>query len=126
MSEAASPVPRVPAATLQAFIQRACARVGIPDHDAGIIAELMTRADVNGSDGHGIFRLPQYIRRIKGGAVNVRPQVRIVSEAPAMAVVDGDNGMGQVVSKRAMEDCISRAKTHNLAIGSSQTDLLQL
>ena len=36
-------------------------------------AELMTRADVNGSEGHGIFRLPQYIRRIKGGAVNVRP-----------------------------------------------------
>ena len=80
MSDGTSPVRRVPATQLQAFIERACCKVGIPVEDAAAIGELMARADVNGSEGHGIFRLPQYIRRIKAGAVNVRPNIRIVAK----------------------------------------------
>src|SRR5688572_6260674 len=110
MSEDTSTAARVPAAQLQAFIERACCKVGIPAEDAAVIGELMTRADVNGSDGHGIFRLPQYIRRIKGGAVNVRPNIRIVADAPGMAVVDGDNGMGHLVMRFAAETAIRKAK----------------
>jgi LDH2 family malate/lactate/ureidoglycolate dehydrogenase len=102
---------RVSAAELQVFIQRALEKVGLPSADARTCAELMTRADVNGSDGHGVFRLPQYVRRIKGGAVNVRPKVRIVAESAAMAVVDGDNGMGHVVMRFAAETAIRKAKT---------------
>jgi LDH2 family malate/lactate/ureidoglycolate dehydrogenase len=55
---------------LQAFVARAFEAVDVPPRDAASIAELMTRADLGGADGHGVFRLPQYIRRIKGGAVN--------------------------------------------------------
>jgi len=106
---------RVPAAGLQAFIQRICERVAIPAADAAIIAELMTRADLNGSDGHGVFRLPQYVRRIQGGAVNVKPTIRIVEEAPAMAVVDGDNGMGHLVMRFATETAIRKAKSTGVA-----------
>jgi L-2-hydroxycarboxylate dehydrogenase (NAD+) len=115
MSNDTARVPRVPAARLQSFIERACCKVGIPPADAAVIAELMTRADVNGSDGHGIFRLPQYIRRIKAGAVNVRPNIRIVSEAPAMALVDGDNGMGHLVMRFAAETAIRKAKSAGVA-----------
>jgi LDH2 family malate/lactate/ureidoglycolate dehydrogenase len=114
MTEASS-IARVPAAALQAFIERACGKVGMPAADAAIVAELMTRADVNGSDGHGIFRLPQYIRRIHGGAVKLRPQIRIATEAPAMAVVDGDNGMGHLVMRYATELAIRKAKSAGVA-----------
>ena len=109
MSEDEGAVQRLPAAQLQAFIERACGKVGIPGEDAAVIAELMTRADVNGSDGHGIFRLPQYIRRIRAGAVNVRPDIRIAAEAPAMALVDGDNAMGHLVMRFAAETAIRKA-----------------
>ena len=115
MSDDVSGVRRVPAAQLQAFIERACRKVGIPAEDAGAIGELMTRADVNGSDGHGIFRLPQYIRRIEGGAVNVRPNIRIVAETPATALVDGDNGMGHLVMRFATETAIRKAKIAGVA-----------
>ena len=115
MSNDTAPVPRVPAARLQSFIERACCKVGIPSADSAVIAELMTRADVNGSDGHGIFRLQQYVRRIKGGAVNVRPKIRIVEEAPAMALVDGDNGMGHLVMRFAAETAIRKAKHAGVA-----------
>lgn len=113
MSEAAST--RVSVAELEAFIARAFVAVGVPEPDACRIAELMTRADVQGSEGHGVFRLPQYIRRIKGGAVNVRPNIRLVREAAGMGLVDGDNGMGHLVMHFATETAIAKAKAAGVA-----------
>ena len=106
---------RVAAEQLQAFIARAFQAVDVPESDARSIAELMARADVNGSEGHGVFRLPQYIRRIKGGAVNVKPRIRIERERAAMALVNGDNGMGHLVMRFAAEKAIEKAKTAGIA-----------
>ena len=106
---------RVSQSALRAFIERALECVGLSASDASACAELMARADVNGSDGHGVFRLPQYVRRIRGGAVNVRPNVRLVREAAGMAVVDGDNGMGHVVMRFAAETAIRKAKLSGVA-----------
>jgi LDH2 family malate/lactate/ureidoglycolate dehydrogenase len=108
------PRDRVQATELQVYIARAFERVGMAAADAQSVAEMMTRADVNGSDGHGIFRLPQYIRRIKGGAVNLKPDIRIVEEAAATALVDGDNGMGHLVMRFAAEAAIRKAKANGI------------
>jgi LDH2 family malate/lactate/ureidoglycolate dehydrogenase len=106
---------RIPASGLEAFIARAFVAVGISAAEAKSIAELMTRADLMGADGHGVFRLPQYVRRIKGGAVNVQPRIRIEREAAGMALVNGDNGMGHLVMKFATEKAIEKAKTAGVA-----------
>lgn len=106
---------RVKAPELERFITRAFEAVDVPPADASSIAELMTRADVNGSEGHGVFRLPQYIRRIKGGAVNVRPNITIEREAAAMALVNGDNGMGHLVMRYAARIAIEKAQTAGIA-----------
>ncbi|HEX6065611.1 MAG TPA: Ldh family oxidoreductase, partial [Longimicrobiales bacterium] len=106
---------RVSVAELEAFITRAFVAVGISASEAQSIAELMARADVQGADGHGVFRLPQYIRRIKGGAVNIRPNIRLVREAAGMALVDGDNGMGHLVMRHAAETAIAKAKISGVA-----------
>jgi L-2-hydroxycarboxylate dehydrogenase (NAD+) len=89
--------------------------VGLPRADADTCARLMVRADLLGADGHGVFRLPQYVRRIRGGAVNVKPRVRIEREAAGMALVDGDNGMGHVVMSFAAQTAIAKAKTAGAA-----------
>jgi L-2-hydroxycarboxylate dehydrogenase (NAD+) len=106
---------RVPARRLEEFAATAFHAVGIPPRDAQRIAELMVRADLQGSEGHGVFRLPQYIRRIKGGAVNIRPDIRIAREAAGMALVDGDNGMGHLVMTFAASKAIEKAKTAGVA-----------
>jgi LDH2 family malate/lactate/ureidoglycolate dehydrogenase len=106
---------RVMPAELEAFIARAFETVAIPPADARAIAELMVRADVQGSEGHGVFRLPQYIRRIKGGAVNVRPDIRVVRESAGMALVDGDNGMGHLVMRFATARAIEKARQAGIA-----------
>ena len=61
---------RLHADTLRTFTGKAFEQVGVPGEDAKTVAELMIEADLQGSDGHGIFRLPQYIRRIQAGGVD--------------------------------------------------------
>src|SRR5215470_17407902 len=62
----------VPCHATQALIADALAAAGLPQGDAARCAELMTEADLTGADGHGIFRLPQYVRRL---AVSTRRRV---------------------------------------------------
>jgi LDH2 family malate/lactate/ureidoglycolate dehydrogenase len=106
---------RISGDKLRAFIAASFEAVAIPRDDAKAIAQLMAQADINGSEGHGIFRLPQYIRRIKGGAVNVKPNIRVEREMAGMALVHGDNGMGHLVMKFATEKAIEKAKTAGVA-----------
>ncbi|WP_296557707.1 Ldh family oxidoreductase [Pigmentiphaga sp.] len=100
---------------LERFIASALRRAGLPEGDASAVAGLMAQADLQGSDGHGVIRLPQYIRRIRAGGINVRPDIRVVADMPAMAIVDGDNGMGHLVVSRATEIAIGKARTQGVA-----------
>ncbi len=104
-------VPRIAAAPLQAFVARAFEAAGLPAADAGVVAELMVQADLRGTDTHGVIRLPLYVRRIRAGGINLRPDIRVVSERPAAALVDGDNGMGHLVMRFATQTAIAKAKT---------------
>jgi L-2-hydroxycarboxylate dehydrogenase (NAD+) len=106
---------RITRSQLETFIASAFESVGISAPEAQAVAQLMAQADVQGSEGHGVFRLPQYIRRIKAGAVNVRPDIRIEREAAGMALVNGDNGMGHLVMKFAAEKAIEKARTAGVA-----------
>src|ERR1700676_1695063 len=85
------------------FISRALAAAGIPPEDASQVAALMAEADARGGDAHGVFRLPQYVKQIQSGGVNARPNIQIVSDRGGSALIDGDNGLGHLVMKRAAE-----------------------
>lgn len=97
---------------LEAFAARALSAVGLPVQDAEQVSRLMILADLRGADGHGIFRLPQYVRRIRAGGINVRPGIRVVRETDAAALVDGDNGMGHLVMQFAARLAIDKAERH--------------
>jgi L-2-hydroxycarboxylate dehydrogenase (NAD+) len=101
---------RVPADRHAAFVVRAFSQAGVPAQDAEILAGLMVEADLRGSDTHGVIRLPLYIRRIRAGGINVKPNIRIVSERPSAARIDGDNAMGHLVMRRAAHLAIEKAK----------------
>ena len=100
---------------LRTFTRKAFQQVGVPEEHAAQIAALMIEADLQGSDGHGIFRLPQYIRRIQAGGVNPRPDIRIERERSAMALVNGDNGMGHLAMRFAAQTAIQKARAAGAA-----------
>ncbi len=106
---------RIAADRLRAFIASAFIAAHSPADDAEIIAARMVEADLVGADGHGIFRLPQYIRRLKRGGVNPRPSIQVDRTGPATALVNGDNGMGHLVMTRAAKTAIDLARETGVA-----------
>jgi len=106
---------RIPIGAVRALILDAMLKCGVPDADAGKIAELMLEADLVGADAHGVFRLPQYVTRLKLGSTNAKPNITVNRTAPATALVDGDNGMGHLVVARAAETAIELARENGVA-----------
>jgi L-2-hydroxycarboxylate dehydrogenase (NAD+) len=106
---------RVPVAAVSGLIVDAMIKSGLPPDAAAKVAELMLEADLTGSDAHGVFRLPQYVNRLKIGSTNPRPAIKVERSAPATALVDGDNGMGHLVVARAAETAIALARECGVA-----------
>jgi len=106
----AAEAPRTAPGVLATFIRRALEAAGLPPSDAEQVADLMVEADLRGSDTHGVIRLPLYVRRLRAGGINKRPNIRLIGERPAAALVDGDNGMGHLVMRFAAQTAIEKAK----------------
>lgn len=105
----------VDATRLRSFMAAAFRACGMPEGNAERMAELMAEADLGGQDGHGIFRLPQYIRRIQAGGMDVDPEMKVISERAATALVDGGNGPGHLVMSRAAEIAVEKARATGVA-----------
>ncbi len=112
---AASVSNRVRGDAVRTLIRDAFLQVGMPEADAVKCARLMTEADLSGADAHGVFRLPQYVRRIRQGGMNARADIRVEKTAPATALVHGDNGMGHLVMSRAAETAVELARETGVA-----------
>jgi LDH2 family malate/lactate/ureidoglycolate dehydrogenase len=92
---------------------------GIPPLDAQTVAHLMVQSDLAGADGHGIFRLPAYVKRIKSGGINLHPHIRIERERGGTALVNGDNGLGHLVMNQVVELATKKSREHGVCwIGS--------
>lgn len=85
-------------------------KVGVPSAEAKVAVDNLIEADLRGVDTHGVTRIAIYIERLQSGAVKARPQMKILRETPVSALLDGDHGLGQVVSARAMEIAIQKAR----------------
>ena len=108
-------IPHIAPSVLASFVRRAFEAAGLRSTDAEQVADLMVEADLRGSDTHGVIRLPIYVRRLKAGGINKRPNIRVLQEKPAAALVDGDNGMGHLVMRFAAQTAIEKAKTSGVA-----------
>lgn len=103
--------------TMENFMVDVFKGVGVPIEDARICAEILISADKRGIDSHGVGRLkPIYYDRIKEGIQNPITNFEIVRDKFATAVVDGHDGMGHVIGKKAMELAIDKAKKHGLGM----------
>jgi LDH2 family malate/lactate/ureidoglycolate dehydrogenase len=113
------PDSRVPPARLCRFMTVALETLGLPAADAATVAQLMTEAETQGSDGHGAIRLAPYARRVREGGYNLQPDIRVLQERPGMALLDGDNGFGHLVMHKATQLAIEKARTCGVAwVGS--------
>ena len=85
------------------------------EEDAKTIADTLVESDLKGVYSHGMQLLPRYVRGLKNG-INPKPNIKITNDSGPIATLDGDCGMGQIVSVKAMKLAIKKAKTHGTGI----------
>lgn len=103
--------------TLSRFMEKALEAAGVPTDQAALVADVLITADKLGIDSHGINRLkPIYLDRIKAGILEPVTQMEIVKDSMAATVIDGHNGLGHVVGKKAMQMAIDKARTYGLGM----------
>ncbi len=99
------------------FITDAFVGYGVPLEDAKICTEVLLESDKRGIESHGCNRFkPIYIDRIVDGIQNPVTNFEIVKETECTAVVDGHDGMGQVIGKKSMQLAIDKAKKYGMGM----------
>lgn len=99
------------------FMNQSLVKAGLPKEDAEIVSDILIESDKRGIDSHGIGRLkPIYIDRIDWGILNPITKIDVIKETDTTAVIDGNNGMGHIVAKKAMEMAIEKAENSGMAM----------
>lgn len=102
---------------MESFMKDVLMKSGIPKGDADVISDILIESDKMGIDSHGIGRLkPIYIDRIDAGILNPITKIDVIKDDKTAVVLDGNNGMGHVVSKKAMEMAIDKAKEYGMGM----------
>lgn len=99
---------------LQDICSRALSHVGVPGEDADIVARLLVRSEAEGAASHGILRLPMLLRRLREGSVSRTAPMAVVHETSTTAMLDAQDGIGQVAGIRGMELAVAKAAAHGL------------
>lgn len=101
--------------TITNFVVDAFVGYGIPRQDAIICADVLLESDKRGIESHGVNRFkPIYLDRIKAGIQKPVTNITVIKETETTAVLDGGDGMGQVVSHKAMSMAIEKAKKYGM------------
>ena len=105
----------VDSAKLHDFARTLCEKSGLRSEDAETLAKHQVLTDLRGVHSHGTRALPGYLNLVLEGKMKAQPELRIATEGPSFAVVDGDNGIGHLASTLAMETAIAKAETTGIA-----------
>ncbi|MBR6902806.1 MAG: Ldh family oxidoreductase [Clostridia bacterium] len=99
------------------FVTDAFVGYGVPREEAEICTDVLLESDKRGIESHGCNRFkPIYLDRIKAGIQSATTDFEIIKETETTAVVDGHNGMGQVIGNRAMKLAIKKAKKYGMGM----------
>lgn len=99
------------------FMTEAFVRLGLPREDARLCSDVLLESDRRGIESHGCNRFkPIYVDRIKKGILNPVTKIDILKETPTTAVLDANDGMGMVASKKAMDMCIEKARQYGMGM----------
>ncbi|HEU5025529.1 MAG TPA: Ldh family oxidoreductase [Spirillospora sp.] len=108
-----NPLPPGPLVDLAA---RVLTSLDVPDDDARLVADSLVTADLWGHPSHGLLRLGWYVDRIRSGAMRPVTEIATVLDGGAVTVLDGRDGVGQIVTARACDHAVRRAAEHGAGV----------
>lgn len=113
-SDAAVHHTRVDADDLRGFATRCYAALGLPEASARCVADTLVQADLWGHASHGVMRLFWYAKRLQSGAMRAGALPEVADAPGALSMIDGRDGVGQVVAQAAMDQAIRAARAHGI------------
>jgi len=89
---------------------------GCDDETASVLADLIMKAERDGSLSHGLFRLPAYVSGLKSGKINgkARPEVKKISSS--VIKVLGNNCLAPMIHNKGLPELIKTAKENGVAV----------
>ncbi|MCI8550979.1 MAG: Ldh family oxidoreductase [Lachnospiraceae bacterium] len=109
--------PYVPWELADDFMTAVFVKLGLPEDDARLCSDVLLESDRRGIESHGCNRFkPIYVDRIQSGILNPITKIDILKETPTTAVLDANDGMGMVASKKAMNMCIDKAHKYGMGM----------
>src|SRR3954454_8536859 len=108
--------PRLSPDALRGFAMRVLTSLDVPRVNAGLVADSLVQADLWGHQSHGVLRLPWYVARLRTGAMTARTEPAVLSDTGPLMLLDGRNGIGQVLTERARQVAVERAREHGVGV----------
>ncbi len=116
MPESKADVQIVYAEPLKRFCIASARKADLSPADAELLADTLVRADLRGVHSHGVTRLAGYIKGYQSEGVNPHPQIKVIKDSGAMAVMDGNDGLGLIVSYPAMKLAMNKAGEYGVGV----------
>lgn len=99
------------------FMTAAFVKLGVPQEEAALCADVLMESDRRGIESHGSNRFKAiYVDRILAGIQKPITEFEILRETATTAVVDGHDGMGMVVGYKSMQMAIDKAKKYGMGM----------
>jgi len=100
---------------LQSVTSQIFTALGVSPDEGKTLGHFLASANLVGHDSHGVIRIPQYIQHIKRGEIKLGMKIELLNETATTAVINGNWGFGQVVTKQATELAVTKAIESGLA-----------
>lgn len=98
--------------------QSALLNNGFDEANATAITDTVVACELSGSPGHGLIRVPNYIRGVLSGRISPKAKPVLKDAGPAQVVIDGQNGYAALAIDMAREAIMAKAETTGVAIAS--------
>jgi len=102
---------------LKRFIREMLVAYGTSESDAGLVAEGLVWSNLRGGDGHGVSRLPRYLKMLEKGEINVKAKPHLIHDRSATFVLEADHGFGPIAAMQAAALAVERAKKIGVCFG---------
>jgi LDH2 family malate/lactate/ureidoglycolate dehydrogenase len=113
-------VPTIDAAALRDLCTRLLEGVGVNFPDANYTATALVASNLRGVDSHGVALLRYYLEQIESGDMNAHTEPALLHHAGCTALVDGNNGIGQIIARFCCDQAIPLAMEYGCGIVSAR------
>lgn len=111
---------RVMPDVLRSYAHAIVRHIGMADDQAQLLARLLVDSDLRGVHSHGTWQLQRYIGEIRTGGINLKPDIRVLSDTATVMVIDGDGGLGYFPAWMATAAVIAKARATGLGAATTR------